>query len=151
MRRLATGLCALALAFAALACEREERRFQTLPAKSARAQPVRLTTLQPGQSLPSRSGHGPYDENAIRSLWDPGRSEGSEGYVVRVADRFGYGEFRRKVGKFVRREFSRLEVASRDVVVRRQHFAPRTQARRLRRHRRQLEDLLVILVCREPS
>jgi cytochrome c oxidase cbb3-type subunit 3 len=65
MRRLATGLCALALAFAALAaCQREERRFQTLPAKSARALPVRLTTLQPGQSLPARSGHGPYDENA---------------------------------------------------------------------------------------
>ena len=65
MRRLAIGLCALALIVPALAgCEREERRFQTLPAKSAIVQPVRLTTLQPGQSLPGRDGHGPYDENA---------------------------------------------------------------------------------------
>jgi cytochrome c oxidase cbb3-type subunit III len=68
MRRLAIRLCALALltsTFAAFAgCEREERKFQTLPAKSARAYPVRLTTLQPGESQPGRDGHGPYDENA---------------------------------------------------------------------------------------
>jgi cytochrome c oxidase cbb3-type subunit 3 len=62
MRRIAIGLCALVLLLAG--CEREERRFQTLPARSARAHPVRLTTLQPGDPLPGRDGHGPYDENA---------------------------------------------------------------------------------------
>jgi hypothetical protein len=44
-----------------------------------------------------------FDERAIRSLWDMKDWERSEGYVVRVADEIGYGEFRRKVGKFVRR------------------------------------------------
>jgi hypothetical protein len=47
---------------------------------------------------------GPWDENKITKLWD-GRSrfggEG-EGYVVRVAGSFRYGDFAKAVAKFVR-------------------------------------------------
>jgi hypothetical protein len=47
---------------------------------------------------------GVFDEKAIRSLWDPARHAFSEGYVLRVAESFAYGDFRAKVGKFVRKD-----------------------------------------------
>src|SRR3546814_1570131 len=45
---------------------------------------------------------GIFDEQKIRGLWDDKAWGRSEGYVVSVADPIGYGEFRHKVGKFVR-------------------------------------------------
>jgi hypothetical protein len=47
---------------------------------------------------------GIYDEAAIKALFDPEKDwETMEGYVIRVADSFTYAEFRRAVGKFVRK------------------------------------------------
>lgn len=45
---------------------------------------------------------GVFDEKTVKGLWKPGDEARHEGYVLRVADGFAYGEFRRKVGKFVR-------------------------------------------------
>jgi hypothetical protein len=45
---------------------------------------------------------GIYDEEKIKNLWNPNNSDKCEGYVLRVADSFSYGEFRKKVAKFVR-------------------------------------------------
>ena len=46
---------------------------------------------------------GAWDEVAVRGLWRPEvNSDPCEGYVVRVTREFGYGEFRRVVGKYVR-------------------------------------------------
>ncbi|MGF1756395.1 hypothetical protein L4D76_00225 [Photobacterium sagamiensis] len=46
---------------------------------------------------------GIYDEETIKALYDPKKDwEGSEGYVVRLADSFAYGEFRKSVAKYVR-------------------------------------------------
>lgn len=42
---------------------------------------------------------GVYDEKVIKNCY----KGGSEGYVVRVADKFNYGQFRLSVGKFVRK------------------------------------------------
>lgn len=46
---------------------------------------------------------GVFDEALIRSLWKAKDWDQREGYVLRLADPVGYGEFRSKVGKFVRR------------------------------------------------
>ena len=47
---------------------------------------------------------GTFDERLIRGLYDERRDWGSrEGYVVRIADAFSYGQYRRCVGKYVRR------------------------------------------------
>lgn len=47
---------------------------------------------------------GIYDEKAIRALYDSKRDwDHVEGYVVRVADGFSYGQFRQCTAKFVRR------------------------------------------------
>lgn len=46
---------------------------------------------------------GVFDERAIRALYDAKDWEAREGYVLRVAGEIGYGEFRAKVGKFVRK------------------------------------------------
>jgi hypothetical protein len=46
---------------------------------------------------------GPFDQEVIQRLWSTKNPERSEGYVVRLASAIGYGEFRQKVGKFVRR------------------------------------------------
>lgn len=47
---------------------------------------------------------GLYDEKAIRALYDPKVHYNTrEGYVVRLADSFSYGQFRNSVGKFVRK------------------------------------------------
>lgn len=46
---------------------------------------------------------GVFDERAIRALYDSKRDWSSrEGYVVRVADSFSYGDYRHHVAKFVR-------------------------------------------------
>lgn len=46
---------------------------------------------------------GVFDENAIKALYNEKTDwERSEGYVVRVADSFGYSEFKRAVAKYVR-------------------------------------------------
>ena len=48
--------------------------------------------------------NGIYDEKVIRKLYDSKNDwEKSEGYVLRVADQFGYGQFRTHIGKFVRK------------------------------------------------
>lgn len=44
---------------------------------------------------------GIYDENLIKSLWNP--SLNSEGYVIRIADSISYKDFSKYVGKFVRK------------------------------------------------
>lgn len=41
-----------------------------------------------------------WDESTIKALHRPG----TEGYVVRIADSFGYGDFRKCVGKYVRKD-----------------------------------------------
>ena len=46
---------------------------------------------------------GLFDEKAIRKLWDAKDWGQREGYVVRLADPIGYGEFRHKFAKFVRK------------------------------------------------
>lgn len=46
---------------------------------------------------------GIFDEKMIRQLWNAKEWERREGYVVRLAGEIGYGEFRHKVGKFVRK------------------------------------------------
>lgn len=46
---------------------------------------------------------GIFDEKAIRGLWSPADWGTREGYTVRLADSFSYGDFRHSVGKFVRR------------------------------------------------
>jgi hypothetical protein len=50
---------------------------------------------------------GVWDAAKVRALYQP-QFEGSdmEGYVVRLARRFSYGEFRRSLGKFVRPNFA---------------------------------------------
>lgn len=46
---------------------------------------------------------GIYDEKHIRSLYDDKRDwNKKEGYVIRIADSFSYGEFRKSVAKYVR-------------------------------------------------
>lgn len=45
---------------------------------------------------------GPFDEAKIKALYAAGDWDTREGYVMRVARAFGYGEFRSCVGKFVR-------------------------------------------------
>lgn len=46
---------------------------------------------------------GVFDERVIRSLWTARDWGRSEGYVLRVADAIPYGDFRRGVAKFVRK------------------------------------------------
>ena len=51
---------------------------------------------------------GPWDEKLVRGLFTPVKADGDEmeGYVVRLARRFSYGEFRRCMAKFVRPNFA---------------------------------------------
>lgn len=46
---------------------------------------------------------GIWDEDKIRGLYSDSDWDRMEGYVVRIADEFGYGDFRKSVAKFVRR------------------------------------------------
>lgn len=45
---------------------------------------------------------GIYDEEKIKKLWDKSKWGTMEGYVIRMADEFSYGAFRKSVAKFVR-------------------------------------------------
>lgn len=45
---------------------------------------------------------GVWNEKLIRDLYDPTKRDLCEGYVVRLASSFRYGEFKRSVAKFVR-------------------------------------------------
>jgi cytochrome c oxidase cbb3-type subunit III len=55
---------ALALGLSLAGCPRETREFRSLPADSARPEPVRLVTLQPGAALPAQKASGPYEGNS---------------------------------------------------------------------------------------
>lgn len=46
---------------------------------------------------------GIFDEQAIRRLWSARDWPNHEGYVMRLAEPIAYGDFRHKVGKFVRK------------------------------------------------
>jgi hypothetical protein len=46
---------------------------------------------------------GIFDEKKIKALWNPANRDNMEGYVIRLADAFSYGDFRKSVGKFVRK------------------------------------------------
>lgn len=60
-----------------------------------------------GLTLVPELYRGVWDEKLVRALYQP-QFEGSdmEGYVVRLARRFSYGEFRRSTAKFVRQNFA---------------------------------------------
>ena len=47
---------------------------------------------------------GIFDEDTIKSLFNPGEWSNKEGYVLRVAGPIKYGEFKTKVAKFVRKD-----------------------------------------------
>ena len=46
---------------------------------------------------------GIYDENKIKGLWNSLDWNNKEGYVIRLAEEIPYGDFRKKVAKFVRK------------------------------------------------
>ena len=60
-----------------------------------------------GIPMPRTLYDGPYDERAIRALHGPGDDETREGYVIRTAEGFPYGDFRHCVAKYVRRDHVR--------------------------------------------
>jgi cytochrome c oxidase cbb3-type subunit 3 len=59
-RLLIAGL----LAVSAVACEREERRYQELPAAAARPASTQVSALEPGLPMPEPPMSSPYQENA---------------------------------------------------------------------------------------
>lgn len=46
---------------------------------------------------------GIFDEKIIKNLWEPSQSDFKEGYVMRLAEKFHYSEFKNSVAKFVRK------------------------------------------------
>ena len=46
---------------------------------------------------------GFYHETSIRNIWLHKDWDNCEGYVLRFADKVGYGEFKHKFAKFVRK------------------------------------------------
>jgi hypothetical protein len=49
--------------------------------------------------------HGVYDKDKIHAAWkDAAKDHESEGYVIRIDQPFRYGEFRKFVGKYVRKD-----------------------------------------------
>lgn len=52
---------------------------------------------------------GPFNEAEIGRAWARCSSAQSEGYVLRTAGEISYRDFRRKVGKFIRRDFIQCE------------------------------------------
>jgi cytochrome c oxidase cbb3-type subunit 3 len=62
MRIRATSM--LVLAALTVACERETRRYQEIPAAATRHDSVPLTSLQPGAPRPENPALSPYQENA---------------------------------------------------------------------------------------
>jgi len=47
---------------------------------------------------------GLWDERKVKALYDESKRETMEGYVVRIADGFKYGEFNKSLAKFVRKD-----------------------------------------------
>lgn len=69
-------LLVLLVAVALLAgCEREERRFRSLPASNVRPEAARMGDLQPGPPTPNREAANPYIKNA------PGIADGQQYYM----------------------------------------------------------------------
>jgi cytochrome c oxidase cbb3-type subunit 3 len=65
MRRHLLAISALLpLTLALAGCPRETRSFHAPPSESARPQPVRQVSLQPGAALPKQAASGPYEGNA---------------------------------------------------------------------------------------
>jgi cytochrome c oxidase cbb3-type subunit III len=52
------------LALGSAACEREERRYQELPAASSRPASTQVSALEPGLPAPAQPVSSPYQENA---------------------------------------------------------------------------------------
>lgn len=46
--------------------------------------------------------HGIFDENKIKQCWTEKEIDIKEGYVVRLADGFGFSDFKKSLAKFVR-------------------------------------------------
>ena len=65
-----------AAAFITVACEREERRYQELPAAANRESSVRVSTLEPGAPQTRATVKSPYQDNA----W--GMGEGKRLYAA---------------------------------------------------------------------
>jgi cytochrome c oxidase cbb3-type subunit III len=72
--RWITGIFLVAVALLA-SCEREERRFRSLPASNVRPEVARMGDLQPGPPTPDREAANPYIKNA------PGITEGQQYYT----------------------------------------------------------------------
>ncbi len=65
MNRLTTGVATAIVLMSLTACRREERPFQTLPAKVTRTQPVTEVPLHPGGAPPPPTGQeSPFRDNA---------------------------------------------------------------------------------------
>ena len=56
-----------------------------------------------GLPMPKVLYRGIYDEDLIKKLWDEKMWATCEGYVMRPAREFAYGEFKTQVAKFVRK------------------------------------------------
>jgi hypothetical protein len=46
---------------------------------------------------------GIYDETKIKALYNKENWQSKEGYVIRIADKFSYGDFRKSAAKYVRK------------------------------------------------
>ena len=66
MSHRASGVCVIAclVALGLGGCERELRRFSEPAGKSAPADAIRASPIQPGGATPSKSRSNPYEENA---------------------------------------------------------------------------------------
>ena len=62
MRLLPAGLFVAVLPL--VACEREARRYQELPAASSRPSSTKVSDLEPGLPMPQQPVLSPYQENA---------------------------------------------------------------------------------------
>ena len=70
MKSAPLAVLVIAVALAAVACERETRRYEEVPVASTRVEGVPLTPLQPGGPMPREHKLSPYTKNAY------GQSEG---------------------------------------------------------------------------
>lgn len=61
IRKLATAMALLSV----VACERESRRYREMSPADARAETVKLSTLQPGRADPPVEKVSPYQQNAF--------------------------------------------------------------------------------------
>jgi hypothetical protein len=56
-----------------------------------------------GIPTPVEFYRGPYEENIIKAIWNNNMAANCEGYVLRTVEGFPYGDFRKHVAKFVRK------------------------------------------------